>query len=113
MRLPPGSQRFVERHSQAVDRNLFHQTIALAAFFSGIAFIGQPPSGGPAAEAASNAVVSVANVLGVLTLVNLGRSFGILIAVRRVKTHWLYALVRHPMYATDILLRVGFFGNPR
>ena len=38
----------------------------------------------------------------------LGRSFGILIALRTVKTNGLYSLVRHPMYGTDILLRIGF-----
>jgi protein-S-isoprenylcysteine O-methyltransferase Ste14 len=98
----------IRRQHVAVDHNLFHQAVALVAFFSGIAFIGQAPTGGPMAQAASNAVVFASNVLGVLTLVNLGRSFGILIAVRQVKTGWLYAVVRHPMYATDILLRVGF-----
>jgi protein-S-isoprenylcysteine O-methyltransferase Ste14 len=47
-------------------------------------------------------------VLGAVCLLNLGRSFGILIALREVKTGGLYSVVRHPMYGTDILLRIGF-----
>jgi protein-S-isoprenylcysteine O-methyltransferase Ste14 len=50
-------------------------------------------------------------VLGVVTLLNLGRSFGILIAFREVKSRGLYGIIRHPMYATDILLRMGFLIN--
>jgi protein-S-isoprenylcysteine O-methyltransferase Ste14 len=50
-------------------------------------------------------------VLGVATLLNLGRSFGILIAFRGLKSDGLYRMVRHPMYATDILLRIGFLIN--
>jgi protein-S-isoprenylcysteine O-methyltransferase Ste14 len=46
--------------------------------------------------------------LGALTVLNLGRSFGVLIAKRKIKTRGLYGFVRHPMYATDILLRVGY-----
>lgn len=98
----------IRREHVAVDRNLLHQAVAMLAFFSGVAFMGQPPSGGPGTQLASNVVTMVANVLGVFTLLNLGRSFGILIAVRKVKTTWLYSIVRHPMYLTDILLRVGF-----
>ena len=44
-------------------------------------------------------------------LLNLGRSFGILIAYREVKSRGLYGIIRHPMYATDILLRIGFTIN--
>ena len=50
----------------------------------------------------------MSNTLGAITLLNLGRSFGILIAYREVKSGGLYSIVRHPMYGTDILLRIGF-----
>lgn len=95
------------RH-RTVDKNLFNQAVALTAFFSGLLFMGQEPTGGPAALSISRAVIFAANVIGILSLFNLGRSFGILIALRRVKTGGLYSIVRHPMYAGDILLRVGF-----
>lgn len=96
------------RPHRAVDRNVFHQAVALVAFFSGMAFLGQTSTGGVGAQTASQAVILVAHVLGALCLLNLGRSFGILIALRDIRTQGVYGLVRHPMYVTDILLRVGF-----
>lgn len=96
-----------------MDPSLPRQAVALAAFFSGLLLIGQQQAASPAALAASKYVILAANVLGLLTILNLGRSFGILIAVREVKTTGLYRFVRHPMYATDILLRLGYLlGHP-
>jgi protein-S-isoprenylcysteine O-methyltransferase Ste14 len=93
---------------KGIDKSIINQTVALIAFLSGAAFMGQPASGGPIAMASSKLIVFLANVFGIITMLNLGRSFGILIAFRKVKTHGLYAFVRHPMYGTDILLRIGF-----
>lgn len=98
----------IRRPHQALDRSPAHQAVALAAFCSGVFFMGQPPSGGAAARHASQAVILIANALGAVTLLNLGRSFGILIARRDIRTGGLYAVVRHPMYGTDLLLRIGF-----
>lgn len=92
-------------------KNVLHQAIAIIAFCSGAAFIGQPARGPLVAKQISQVVIFFANVLGVATLFNLGRSFGILIAFRELKSHGLYGRVRHPMYATDILLRIGFLIN--
>lgn len=93
---------------QALDLNPWHQTVALIAFCSGAAFVGQSTTGGAIAATASKAIILCSHVLGAACLLNLGRSFGILIALRKVKTGGLYSVVRHPMYGTDILLRVGF-----
>lgn len=57
---------------------------------------------------ASGALIVASNVIGLVTMFNLGRSFGIMIALRKVKTGGLYRVVRHPMYAGDILLRTGY-----
>jgi protein-S-isoprenylcysteine O-methyltransferase Ste14 len=73
--------------------------------------MGQPATGSLVAKQISQVVIFCANVLGVATLLNLGRSFGILIAFRELKSYGLYGRVRHPMYATDILLRIGFLIN--
>lgn len=97
----------------AIDRNHWHQAIALTAFFSGIAFMGQPATADPSAIRISQFVLLIANLLGLVTLCNLGASFGILIACRQVKTGGLYRYLRHPMYATDILLRIGFLVSHR
>lgn len=98
----------IRRQHEAVDRNLPHQAVALAAFCSGIFFMGDPASGGVAALRISQGIIFAANVLGAISLINLGRSFGILIARREIKTGGLYRFVRHPMYGTDILLRLGY-----
>jgi len=98
----------VRKHHKAIERNIFKQMLAGVAFYSGALFIGQPSSGGPIALHVSQVLIFAANVLAVLCLANLGRNFGILIAYRGVESHGLYAMVRHPMYATDILLRAGY-----
>ena len=96
------------RQHQSIDRRVFPQIVALVAFFSGLAFIKHPTE-----EWArlSQGITIAAWILGTVSLLNLGRSFGILIAVRQVKTGGLYRLVRHPMYLTDILWRVGYLAG--
>lgn len=98
----------LRRPHKVLNSRLFDQAIALVAFCSGLAFMGQPQTGGPLAQTASQLVLFAANLLGIATLINLGRSFGILIAYRELKSTGLYGIVRHPMYASDILLRIGF-----
>lgn len=98
----------IRREHRTVNSNLFHQMIALFAFFSGLLFVGQEQTGGETANILSSVVTALSNILGIVTLFNLGRSFGILIALRKVKTGGLYSFVRHPMYGTDIMLRIGF-----
>lgn len=98
----------VRRDPFGVDRSLWHQTVALVAFFSGIAFIGQPQTGDGEAVTVAQVVILAANLLGIACLANLGKSFGVLIACRGVSTTGLYGLVRHPMYGSDILLRIGY-----
>jgi len=100
----------IRRQHQAMDTNVFHQFIALAAFFSGIAFIQHLPTSATLTTTAQ-IIMATALVLSTVTLLNLGRSFGILIAVRQVKTGGLYRVIRHPMYFTDILWRVGYLAG--
>ncbi len=90
------------------DKNIFSQSIAVIAFMSGLVFMGQRQTADPTLILWSGSIIFLANVLGTVSLINLGRSFGILIAHRSIKTRGLYTFVRHPMYATDILLRCGY-----
>ncbi len=98
----------VRKPAKAVDDSLKHQLVALAAFLSGVAFVGAPATADPLLAGVSRGAIFASNVLGIVTLANLGRSFGVLIAYREIRTGGLYSLVRHPMYGTDILLRVGY-----
>jgi len=92
----------------AFNKNLFDQMIALIAFLSGVAFIGQPLTAQSFDVTISKIIILIANLLGAITLINLGKSFGVFIALREIKTGGLYSIIRHPMYFTDILLRVGY-----
>ena len=92
----------------AIDRSVLHQGIALVAFFSGLAFAGEKTTVAALLWSAK-AVMSIALVLGILAQVNLGRSFAIFISRRRIKTDRLYGVIRHPMYFTDILFKIGMF----
>ena len=98
----------VRQKHVSINHNLWHQLIALIAFFSGIAFIGEPTSEQPLVSLVSQTLLLIASLLGLLSIFHLKDSFGILIAYRSIKTHGLYRYVRHPMYATDILLRIGY-----
>jgi protein-S-isoprenylcysteine O-methyltransferase Ste14 len=101
----------MRRPHRAIEKNIFSQLVATVAFFSGAAFMGQAPTGNHAAELSSEIIMIISNVLGIVTLLALGRSFGILIAVREVKSEGVYSIIRHPMYFTDILLRIGMVIN--
>lgn len=96
----------LRREPQAVDHNFFHQAVAVVAFFSGLGFVGEATAR-PALLLAAHVVIIAALVLGTATLFNLGRSFGILIAYRKLESSFLYGVVRHPMYLTDILWKIG------
>ena len=100
---------FLFRYPQrSTDKNILHQLIALIAFFSGAFFMGQSKIDNAILYSISTYFTLTTIVLGLVTLLNLGKSFGVLIAFRKVKTKGLYSVVRHPMYGTDILVRVGF-----
>ncbi len=55
--------------------------------------------------------VGIAGIL--VSLLSLGRSFGIIPANRQVQVRGAYRLVRHPLYASELLFYAGFLlGNP-
>ncbi len=97
----------LRRPAQAVDPDVRHQLIALVAFCSAAWFSTEPRTESVSLLVAARVVMVIANVLGLATIINLGKSFGILIALRKVETRWLYSIIRHPMYLTDLLVRVG------
>ena len=90
------------------NENVYDQSVAALAFFSAAAFMGQPETASGPILMLARAIIFASNVLGLVTLFNLGRSFGVFMAFREVRTTGLYSIVRHPMYLTDVLLRVGY-----
>jgi protein-S-isoprenylcysteine O-methyltransferase Ste14/uncharacterized membrane protein (UPF0127 family) len=61
----------------------------------------------------TSAVFQYAGLTGIiLSLLSLGRSFGIIPANRRIVSHGTYRVVRHPLYLSEIIFYTGFFmGN--
>lgn len=94
------------KQHKAVDKKYFDQAVALMAFCSGM-FFSEIEIKTLEFVLAANIVTWIAIVLGVASMLSLGRSFGILIAVREVKTGGIYRVVRHPMYLSDIVWRIG------
>lgn len=57
----------------------------------------------------SAAAVQVAGIVAMCaSLVSLGRSFGVVAAVRSVKSSGMYRFVRHPLYSSELLYYFGF-----
>jgi len=90
-----------------IEGKFFPQVIALVAFFSGLGFV-QSSSALAISLSWAKWVILASMIVGIFAALSLGRSFGILIAVRKVKTGGVYRLVRHPMYFSDILIRIGY-----
>jgi protein-S-isoprenylcysteine O-methyltransferase Ste14 len=47
-------------------------------------------------------------LIAIVATLTLGRSFGFLPALRRVKTKFAYQLVRHPMYLGSMIVRLAY-----
>jgi hypothetical protein len=67
----------LRRPSQSVDPDLRHQLVAIVAFCSAAWFSTDPRTESASMLIAARVVMVTANVLGLATIVNLGRSFGI------------------------------------
>lgn len=95
--------------ARAIQSRLLHQLIALCAFYSGVLFIGPASTVNPVLLQAAWWLTVGGTLLGIASLVQLGPSFGVLIALREVRDRGVYACVRHPMYVSDIVMRLGYF----
>lgn len=94
--------------ARAIRATLSHQAVALCAFYSGMLFMGEAATTNPLLLRLSWWGILIGMVIGLISLVQLGRSFGVLIAVRELRTTGLYAWIRHPMYLSDIVMRLGY-----
>lgn len=53
-------------------------------------------------------LVTVAAVLSIICLLNLGKRFGVRPALRGLVTHGSYRVVRHPLYLSYVIAHIGF-----
>jgi protein-S-isoprenylcysteine O-methyltransferase Ste14 len=96
----------------AMSKNLLWQAVAICAFFT-VPMFDPTRTASPGMLLAARIVAFISVLWTIATLLNLGRSFGILIALRKVKTGGLYSIIRHPMYLSDITFRLSFvLANP-
>jgi protein-S-isoprenylcysteine O-methyltransferase Ste14 len=85
-----------------------HWAIALLTSTSGFFFV-RTDSHPPIALVRTGDILIGAGVLVALTAaLVLGRSFDLLPALRRVKTQYVYQIVRHPIYLSALVLRLGY-----
>lgn len=97
----------IRRPARLVTRRLDDWLLAFAGTFAGVLF--RPDGAHPAWGIWTGVVLQLVGVAVVVTcIVTLGRSFGFAAADRGVVTRGPYAIVRHPMYASYLLLDSGY-----
>ena len=94
--------------ARAIQTSLSHQAVAVCAFYSGVLFMGPVSTTSLFLLELSWWIILFGTIIGILSLVQLGKSFGVLIALREVRSTGLYSVVRHPMYLSDIVMRLGY-----
>jgi protein-S-isoprenylcysteine O-methyltransferase Ste14 len=98
----------IRSRPSVVSRNPWHWLVALMTSFSGLFFIKYDLEILPLWLKASDGLIFVGLFVGGVSAVTLGRSYDFLPALRGVQTQWLYEIIRHPMYLSSILIRLGY-----
>jgi protein-S-isoprenylcysteine O-methyltransferase Ste14 len=91
-----------------VSMDLLHWVVALITSFSGFFFVSQVEIDGTFLSSVADVLMVVAIILGVVTAWILGRSYDFLPALRQVKTQYAYQIVRHPMYLSSLMIKIGY-----
>jgi protein-S-isoprenylcysteine O-methyltransferase Ste14 len=96
----------VRSRPSLVSMNPLHWLVALVTSFSGFLYVRTEPVDPGPWQAAMEYFFWLVLVLDFTALLALGRNYDFLPALRGVQTKWLYRIVRHPMYASSILIRL-------
>jgi protein-S-isoprenylcysteine O-methyltransferase Ste14 len=97
----------IRRPDRAVSRRLTSWLVAFGGTFAGVLY--RPVGAHPAWGVAAGFGLQLAGlVVCIVSLVALGRSFGFVAADRGLKTRGPYAVVRHPVYASYLLIQSGY-----
>ena len=91
-----------------VSMNPVHWMIALLTSFSGFFFVREETNSHSILLFTADVLILLALFLGIATAFILGRSYDFLPALRHVKTQYLYQTVRHPMYLSSIIIKLGY-----
>ncbi len=91
-----------------VSMNIIHWAVALMTSFSGFFLLKESASSNQILLHTTDVLILFAFCLQIAAALILGRSFGFLPALRRVKTQYLYQIVRHPMYLSSIIVKLAY-----
>jgi protein-S-isoprenylcysteine O-methyltransferase Ste14 len=91
-----------------VSLNPLHWTVALLTSFSGFFFIRQGSNPHTVLLWTGDGLIGASILFSLVAALTLGRSFDLFPALRRVKTRYVYQVVRHPIYASALILRFGY-----
>jgi protein-S-isoprenylcysteine O-methyltransferase Ste14 len=91
-----------------VSTDITHWAVALITSFSGFFYVREQANSIPVLLVTGKALVLFAILLMLFSAMILGRSFGVFPALRRIKTGFVYQLVRHPMYLSSIIIKLGY-----
>ncbi len=99
------------RESTDISRRVVDWVIPIVTV--GLSMALRPYASGNSSVIALSMAIQVIGIIGMVNaLASLGRSFGIIPANRKIKSSGLYKLVRHPLYASEMIFYVGFLlGN--
>lgn len=90
-----------------VSMNIIHWATALITSFSGF-FFKKGAGSKPILLLTAEVLIVFAILLGIVTAIILERSYDFLPALRHVKTKYVYQIVRHPMYVSSIIIKLGY-----
>ncbi|MGB8819438.1 MAG: isoprenylcysteine carboxylmethyltransferase family protein [Rhizobiaceae bacterium] len=90
--------------------------VAIGGTFLMMFLVALPPEQvGPVRDLISAVLTIAGTTLSIWCLIQLGRSFSIMATARELKTRGSYAIVRHPLYAAELLMMTGIMlghGSP-
>ncbi|OGF65026.1 MAG: hypothetical protein A2Y62_14500 [Candidatus Fischerbacteria bacterium RBG_13_37_8] len=95
----------IRRNYRKVDTSWTHWLVATASFFSSMFFMKSHVTVSQTVHSVANGINALAIIVNLIALLSLGRSFGIVPALRIIKTRGAYRVIRHLMYVSDILLK--------
>lgn len=97
----------IRRRPSAVTLDPLQWAVALLTSFSGLFFETHSRSL-PGFGSTGAGLVLAGLILSGTTAIALGRNYDFLPALRGVTTGWLYRVVRHPLYSSALLIRLGY-----
>jgi protein-S-isoprenylcysteine O-methyltransferase Ste14 len=91
-----------------VSRSPLHWAVAVLTSFSGFLFVRNSSNPATVLLLTGDTLIGAGGLSHLTAALVLGRSFDLFPALRRVKTRYVYQIVRHPIYLSALVLRLGY-----